>query len=123
LVGEAELVSPRELQRQVLEPEGRHSLPKDLEATGHPEVDEEGAAVVEPEEQVLAATSQVDDLAPDEASPGRLDAERSDDAGELADAEPLDRPTDDPVEQRSSHGFDFWEFWHTGGSARRGVAK
>lgn len=108
LISEPEIVAVVELDRKVLEAKGRLVVLGDPEMAGHPQMNDQHAAVVEIEQEILAAPSGSGERVAGEASRNNVRRPLPDDPGEGADVDADDRPPDKEWRQRAADNFDFW---------------
>ena len=113
LVRETKIGTPGEVDGQPLEAQRRLGRGDDAQRPGHAQMDDDGGAVVQIENEVLRAAA---DFRHGPARDPRLEIFEpllAQHAGKVAEANGVDLAADDLVDQRAADGFDFGKFWHT----------
>jgi hypothetical protein len=113
LIGEAEIETVVELDRQPLETKRWLLVRYRAQPAGHTQVDHDRGAIVEIDNEVLGASSDTEYDAPFDTGENVFDAVVGKHPGEIANVQGTDALTDDLVDQRAADGLDLWEFWHT----------
>lgn len=85
------------------------------EAAGHPEVSDEGVAVVQLKKEVLAPAADAQEPPPDEGCAKRIDARiaKEERRRGRVDFDGFDAAASDERSEVAANSFDFWKFGHT----------
>src|SRR4051812_27257777 len=112
LVRKSKVESVVEIDCQSLEAQRRLVVRHRAQATGHAQMDDDGGAIIELENQVFRSPADCDDLMTGNARQDILEAFVAEDTGKIDDAERANPTTDNAIDERTANGFDFGKFWH-----------
>ncbi|MFN8592989.1 MAG: hypothetical protein U0031_16155 [Thermomicrobiales bacterium] len=113
LIGETEVESAVQFYRQVLEPQSIRLMRHHTKHAGHSQMDDDGGAIVEFQNEVFRAAMDIDNSMPDDTRLHIIEPLFAENAGEITQVDAFNAATDDRAEQGPADSFDFGEFWHT----------
>lgn len=114
LVRKAERAVVIEDERDVFEPDWLIARPRQRQVPCHPEVDDQPASVIEIDQQILAAASDIDDFTTLEQCCERCGIMGGNDGREVPKNDCGYGAADQSGQQRAADCFDFGEFRHCG---------